>query len=140
MTRLPVDMERSENTVDFKRRNDIILIIVLLFISAAVLVYLFFFRSGGNTVRVTIDGELYGVFSLSQNITENIPSGKEGTEHNCLVIKDGRAQIRSASCPDGICVSHSPIFRNGESIVCLPNRVVVTVFTDKDADVPDIIV
>jgi hypothetical protein len=35
--------------------------------------------------------------------------------------------VEAADCPDKLCVSHREIFREGESIVCLPHRVVVTV-------------
>jgi len=121
------------------KRNDIIFIVALLLIATVGVLYLFVFRSGGNVVKVTVDGDLYGIYNLSQNITEDIRTGENGKNSNKLIIKDGKAYIESASCPDGICVSHRPIFRDGESIVCLPNRVVVTVFIDKNADSPDII-
>ena len=32
-----------------------------------------------------------------------------------------------ANCPDEICVHHKPISKNGETIVCLPNKVVVVI-------------
>ena len=117
-------------------RGDVLLIAALLLLSAIGMLYLFVLRESGDVVKVTVDGELYGVYSLSVDITEEIPS-REG--YNRLVIRDGRAYVESASCPDGICISHRPIFRSGESIVCLPNRVVVTVFTDDAADAPDIV-
>jgi len=44
-----------------------------------------------------------------------------------LVIKDGKADMISAECPDHICVHHAPISHKGETIVCLPNRVVVEI-------------
>ena len=118
-------------------RNDLLLIAALLLVCAVGLVYLFFLRATGDTVRVTVDGEVYGVYPLSQETTVDI---RQGEQHNRLVIRDGKAQVVTATCPDGICVAHAPIFREGESIVCLPNRVVVTVVTDGEADQPDIIV
>lgn len=120
-------------------RNDVILVGVLLLLCAVGILYLFVLRESGNVVKVTVDGELYGVYSLAEDITEEIRSGENGSAMNRLIIRDGRAYMETASCPDGICVSHRPIFRNGESIVCLPNRVVVTVFTDDAADAPDIV-
>lgn len=120
-------------------RNDVILVGVLLLVCAVGILYLFVLRESGNVVKVTVDGELYGVYSLAEDITEEIRSGENGSAINRLIIRDGRAYMETASCPDGICVSHRPIFRNGESIVCLPNRVVVTVFTDDAADAPDIV-
>ena len=121
-------------------RNDILLIAALLLISALGAVYLFVFRSGGNMVEVTVDGKLYGKYSLSQNITEDIYSGENKSQCNRLIIRNGKAFVETATCPDGICVAHRKIFRDGESIVCLPNRVVITVTTDKNADAPDIVV
>ena len=84
-----------------------------------------------------MDGELYGVYSLSEEISEELSHG-EG-QYNRFVIRDGRAYMESATCPDGICVDHRPIYRNGESIVCLPNGVVITVIVDGDEDAPDIV-
>ena len=122
------------------RRNDIILILTLLLIASIGAVYLFFFREEGNTVVVTIDGKNYGVYSLNENLTKDIYSGEEDKDFNRLIIRDGKAYIESASCPDGICVNHKPIFRQGESIVCLPNGVVVTVIESDSSDDVDIIV
>ena len=128
----------EKNERKTKRRNDIILIGALLLIALIAVVYLFFFRATGDTVRVTVDGKLYGVYSLNEEKTLEI-KGADG-ECNLLVIKDGKARMESASCPDGICVSHHEIFREGESIVCLPNRVVITVVTHApNDDAPDIV-
>lgn len=120
-----------------KTKNDIILIAVLLICAAVGIIYLYVFRGNGDTVKVTLDGETYGVYSLAENITEDIHSENGGL--NRLVIKDGKAYVESATCPDGICVAHPPVFRDGESIVCLPNKVVVTVTVKDDAGSPDIV-
>lgn len=132
-------MKEEKNIKKTFLRNDIIFIAAILLVAAVGLLYLFVFRSGGDTVKVTVDGELYGVYSLSENITEDILTGEDGSNLNRLIIRDGKAYMETASCPDGICVSHRPIFRNGESIVCLPNKVVVTVFTENDTSSPDIV-
>lgn len=132
-------MKEQKNKSIFHLRNDIIFIIALLLICALGMLYFFVFRSSGNTVKVTVDGELYGIYSLSQNTSENIRTGKDDSELNRLVIKDGKAYMENATCPDGICVAHRPVFRDGESIVCLPNRVVITVITEKHTDSPDIV-
>ena len=132
-------MDKSKSTERSHRRNDIIFIAALLLIAAAGMFYLFVLRESGNVVKVTVDGELYGTYSLSEDITVDIVSGDNTSELNRLVIRDGKAHMEHATCPDGICVDHRPIFRNGESIVCLPNRVVVTVIIEDDADAPDIV-
>ncbi len=133
-------MKEKEVTGKHPIRNDILLIVGVLLVSAIGLVYLFVFRGKGDTVKVTVDGEIYGVYSLSDNITKDIITDENGQYHNRLVIQDGKAYMHTANCPDGICVAHAPVFRDGESIVCLPHGVVVTVATRRGADSPDIII
>lgn len=120
-----------------KFRNDVILIggILLLVCVAAGLLLL---RGEGTTVRVEVDDRVVGVYPLSVDREIEIPSGENGEGRNLLVIRDGRAAVTEASCPDGICAAHRPISRVGESIVCLPNGVVITV-VGEDENQPDII-
>lgn len=118
-------------------RNDIILVAVLLVLVIIGGIYLFVFRSSGNFVRVTVDGKLYNEYLLSQNIVEDIYTGNNGEHLNRLVIKDGKVFVETANCPDGICSKHRAVFRDGESIICLPHRVVITVVTDETTDAPD---
>lgn len=125
-------MKRAETKSTRNYRNDIIFILCILLVAAIGMLYLFVFRSQGDAVKVMVDGEVCGTYLLSQNITKDIRTGDNGEHLNRLVIKDGKAYMETATCPDGICVDHAPIFRDGESIVCLPQRVVVTVVTNKD--------
>ena len=132
-------MNEQKNSGRSRRLSDILLIIFLLAVSAAAMLYLFLFRESGDRVKVTVDGELFGVYSLQDEITEDILTGADNENFNRLVISGGKAYVESASCPDGICAAHYPIFRGGESIVCLPNRVVITVISEDDAGVTDIV-
>ena len=133
-------MNNRDNIKKHSLRNDIILITAVILAAVIGLIYLNFFRSPGDSVTVTVDGEVYGVFSLSENTAEDIYTGENNENLNRLVIKDGKALMETATCPDGICVSHKSIFRDGESIVCLPNRVVITVTREGSTDGPDVII
>ena len=46
---------------------------------------------------------------------------------NTVEIKSGSVSVTDASCRNQVCVRHGAISRPGESIVCLPNRLVVTI-------------
>ena len=118
-----------------KARNDIILIAAFLLVALIATLALFLFRTEGDTVIVTVDGELWGEYSLNEDRIVEIKSG-EG--YNILVIEDGTAYVQLASCPDGICSSHHPIHHNGASIICLPNKVVIEI-RSHDKNQPDII-
>ena len=122
-----------------KIKNDIIFIAILLAVVSLVGLAFFIFRDEGDTVTVTVDGAVYAEYSLAENIRLDIRTGDGDSESNVLIIKDGVAYVESATCPDGICASHKPISREGESIVCLPHRVVITVHTSDKNEVPDIV-
>ncbi len=110
-----------------KFRNDLIFIAAILVIVATVAAVLFFLRGEGSTVQVEVDGTVIGIYPLSVDREVEIRTGENGEELNLLVIKDGKATVTAATCPDGICAAHRPISREGESIICLPHKVVVTV-------------
>lgn len=92
-----------------------------LLLAAAVLFFIFFFQSPGNVAVVTVDKAEFGRYALDKDQTVEIGGG------NRLVISGGAAKMEWAGCPDQICVNHAPILRPGESIICLPNRVVVEI-------------
>lgn len=126
------------NQVNRKNRNDVIFIAVLLLIVVLAGAAFFFLRGEGDSVTVSVDGKHYGTYPLHTDRILSIRTGEGGDQENLLVIRDGKALVESATCPDGICAAHKPISREGESIVCLPHRVVITVHTT-DGEEPDII-
>ena len=56
-------------------------------------------------------------------------------DYNILVIKDGKANVVKASCPDLLCVHQMAISHTGEQIVCLPNKVVIEIVNGSPASV-----
>ena len=59
------------------------------------------------------------------------------------ITVDGSVCMKSASCPDQICVKTKAIRTVGSSIICLPNKVIVEIIAPEgasDADVPDVVV
>lgn len=79
----------------------------------------------GAQVIVTVDGEVYGTYSLAEE--QEIPIIQRGVTTNLLVIRDGEADMIEADCPDKLCVHQKAVSKNNETIVCLPNKVVVQV-------------
>ena len=125
-------MKRNENKK--KIRNDIILAAVILLIAVAGLLLMNLNKTQGEFAVVKIDGVEKHRYPLSENLTVNIVTGKEEENINILVIKDGEAFMTEADCPDGICVAHRPIKNTGESIVCLPHKIVVEIQSNDNVD------
>ena len=122
-----------------KFRNDLIFIAVLLAVVVIAGLAFFLLREEGDTVIVTVDGKPYGTYPLSENRTVDIRTGDGGGQLNRLVIRDGKAFVETATCPDGICAAHKPVSRDGESIVCLPHKVVITVRGTEQGSEPDVV-
>ena len=105
-------------------RNDFLLVVLLLLLSGALALFLRLTRQAGGTVSVQVDGEL--VMELPLNEDRSLVLG-EGAHTNTLIIEGGKARVAEASCPDRICVRQGAVQYAGESIVCLPHKLVVTV-------------
>lgn len=108
-------------------KNDLLLLGVLLCVCIAVLL-VFSFDKGkaGATVVVTVDGKEYGRYDLAKE--QKVPIyNDQGEVTNTLLIRDHKADMIDADCRDLLCVKQKAIDRSGETIVCLPNRVVVSV-------------
>lgn len=115
---------KTENNNDAKKKSRNSVLLFLFFILIAIAAMMFFWgqiRENGATAVVTVDGEER--YRCSLFIEKEI----EIDDTNTLVIKDGAADMISADCPDQICVKHNPISKAGETIICLPNKVVVTI-------------
>lgn len=105
-------------------RNDLILVSVLLI---GALVMFFVFKGSlktGNKAVITVNGEKVSVFSLNEEKKETV---KTENGANTVEIKDGKVSVTDADCPDKICANHRPISKVGETIICLPHKLVVEI-------------
>ena len=131
-------MKRSNKTDLAPRRkvrNDSILIAVVLLLALGGFLWFRLSGSQGDRVAVLIDGKETASYPLSADFQTTIQIGEET---NLLVIRDGKAMVTEASCPDGICVRHRPISKVGETIVCLPHQLVVKVVSSGENQVDSV--
>ena len=122
----------KEKETRFAKRDILLLVVILAVFLVIFAVYHFTHQETGGVAVVTVDGEEYGRYSLEED--QEIPILIDGEETNRLVIADGEADMISADCPDQLCVNEKAASKNGETIVCLPNEVVVTIESDEEAD------
>lgn len=108
-----------------KLKNDFILISVIL-ISSLIIFFIFKLNSkSGSYVTVSVNGQITDSYPLNKNTETVIKSNKDF--ENLLVIENGTAFVKSANCRDKICVHHRKISKTGETIVCLPHKVVIEI-------------
>lgn len=121
----------------WKKRDAVFLGAALLIAAALLLWFLLGYRKEGGQVEVTVDGAQYGIYDLSGD--QRISIEIDGKITNVLVISGGRADMTEADCPDQICVDHVPISHVGETIVCLPNRVVAAVVGEEQPQLDSVV-
>lgn len=115
------------------KKADFIVIGVVAVIVAVMLFFLYGVNtSSGDLVQIQIDGKCVETLSLDEDTTREISTDDDGL--NVLVIENGSAVMIDANCPDGICTNHRAISKTGESIICLPHKVVITIVNDKTAE------
>lgn len=105
----------------------IILISFVMFASFQVIGF-----AGGETyVLIEVNGKLYQKVSLGNDGPNlKIPVPVTAGE-NIVEIDRDRVRMLYAQCPDEDCIRQGWISRPGQIIVCLPNRMVIKIQSDK---------
>lgn len=118
------------------KKSDIIIIGIVFVIALVCGIYFYFGKEEGSYAIVKVDGEIYGQYSLKKEQIIQIPSERDN--YNQLVITEGYADIQDASCPDKICVHQKKINKSGETLVCLPNKVIVEIKSEEKSSLDGI--
>lgn len=130
------------------KKADVRLGMIIILIALGMLLVLHLIDRSGNDdgcmIRITIDGEEYGVYLLDENqeIEVNV-----GNFYNKICISDGEAYMEEANCPDAYCIKQGNIKRQTQTIVCLPHKLIVEVIegeqnneSDESEIIPDAVV
>lgn len=150
------------------RRADICLMAVFLFLALGCFLWSAAGRKEGQILRISHDGQVLAEMALSQtggqktaedngtaryclilcgegvscewyetrpDLTSAVP---EGVSYNLLVVSGADVSMEAADCQDQICVHHRPIRGGGESIICLPHKLVAEIAGGADSETPDV--
>lgn len=145
--------KKQQHIIHSMTKADVVLIVVCLL--AAILLGIFFMvhRRTGSTISISRDGvELYiidledihsdkntqyylicyeeeqaGYTGQDVHIMhfEQYPEVPAGQSYNLFSVTNGTVTMEAADCKDQICVRHIPISSDRESIICLPNKLVI---------------
>jgi hypothetical protein len=112
------------------KKKDIFLIIIIMITSVFFIITSVIKKgTSPNTVKITISGLEYASYSLYNDREVEISNGYG---NNKIVINNGMVFISEADCPDKYCVKHKPISKSGESVICLPHKLVVEITGEND--------
>lgn len=105
-------------------KADIVLFFCLLLMGLGLSAWSLTSGGSGQQVIVTVNGQHYGTYSLFENQTIEI---QQNHHLNKITIKDGTAQMTYSDCHNQVCVKDGSVSMANQSIVCLPNKVMVEI-------------
>lgn len=109
----------------FSRWDFILLSFVVIVVMLILLVN--FLPKQGEEAQIYLDGKLYRTVSLSHDMTIQL-------NHGTIVVENGFIYIKDVDCEDKICEKTGKISKKGESIVCLPNKIVIKIIGKSDVE------
>lgn len=114
------------------KKADIILFLIILIFGFAVTWWSLSGSTDGQYVRITIAGESYGTYSLDQD--QEIDIIQDG-HHNHITIKNGEVSMTFSDCKNQVCVNTGAISQTKDTIVCLPNKVLIEIQSQQGGNV-----
>ena len=105
------------------KKKDIVLVIVILAVAGTcLLLHMLVGEKSADYITIKVNGKVEGIYSLAEDREIKLNNGS-----NILKIKNGEADMVWADCPDQLCVKQKAVSKNKESIICLPNKIIVEV-------------
>jgi len=80
--------------------------------------------AGEKHVVVEVSGELVMELSLDSDVTRTVRGPLGDT---VIKIENGTVRVIDSACPNDLCIKMGSISSAGDAVVCVPNRVFVTI-------------
>lgn len=107
------------------RKTDIFIILAVA-VAACVFMLL---RSAGDsplTAEISVDGQVIETIKLDE-VTDRVEIIPDTRPRVVIVAENGSIKFEQAECPDKVCISAGNLYRKGDTAVCLPAKVVVSI-------------
>ena len=117
------------------RKADFLLFFIFIAVAALIAaVPLVRSSDGAPRVRIIAQGDLAGIYPLDSD--NEIEIERDG-HRNVVVIKDNTVHMDYSDCKNQVCVNTGKISKPGETIVCLPNYVIVEIVSSEEGGEDD---
>ena len=119
---------------------DIIIISILVvasFVPTIVFALSFDNAESGNSVKyavVKIDGKEVERFDLDEISSKMVTYYPSDTQYNIVEIQEGKIRVKEDNSPDQIAVRTGWISEPGQTSICLPHRLVITIEQEGQSD------
>ncbi len=114
------------------RKRDIILCIVLIAVGITCWLVMWFVLPAGNTADVYIDGKLVQTIDMTVDDAYEFSTDRGS---NTVAVESGKIRVSDADCPDKVCVDMGWKSRRGETLTCLPHKLVIEIQGGGERDI-----
>lgn len=115
-----------------KMKADVAVIAGVFLVAALFFCMIYFKDTVGAEVMIVQNGKVVECYSLLEDNT--VPVMDEEGGFNLVLISNGTVRVCDADCPDKLCVKQKAISKGGESIICLPHKLVVQIMSKEESD------
>lgn len=116
-----MDEKKTKKVIN---KFDMLLILGLLVLGALGFVIYKATLKPGYNIEIIVDGDVVHTMSLDTDATYEVVTDKG---KNVVVVENHKAYVKDADCPDKLCENYKPIDSVGQSIICLPHKLIVQV-------------
>ncbi len=92
-------------------------------------------NASGNSVEIRQNGAVIKTLPLDKDTEETLTF--ENGASNTFYIRNKTVSMKAANCGDHTCIRTGEIAHPGESIVCLPHRLVLQIVTRGEKNAPE---
>lgn len=110
---------------------DFILVVFLMIASFIPLLFFVNTHTSGQIAQLRVNNKLVKNFELNKDQVYTY-FDKSDDDRNKIEVRDGQIAIVDANCDDQICVRKGFISKTGQTIVCLPHRLVIEIMPTTD--------
>ncbi len=115
---------------------DFILIVSLMLASFSPLLFFVNRHTTGQIAQLRVNNKRIKEFDLSKDQVFTYFDKLDG-DQNKITVRDGKIAIIDANCTDQICVRKGFISKTGQTIVCLPHRLVIEIMPTNEKQTED---
>lgn len=111
-----------------KTGDKIVLIIIIVSLVCGISLRILFAKGNAKKVLIIVDGKLFKEIPLNGDTSHNeiiFVKSKEGYLN--VEISNGEIWVTDSTCKDKLCIKEGAISKVGDTIICLPNRISISI-------------
>jgi hypothetical protein len=95
--------------------------------TVGVLIFMYISKGSHHIAEIKQDGKVIRTIDLDSVTAAEEIRISYGGEYNVIRVDEGKIRIIDADCPDKLCVKTGWIKEPGQSIICLPHKLIITI-------------